>query len=136
MEEKIKKSDEESSPETSITLLISVGGTIIHASLVSKTIKKGVWGIQKSIENPLKITINGDENSSNEENRKNTIIENLNKIYRSELPKIFDNVKPDELEFETIDVDLRLHIDLGNKISALFLGGLSCLYILKSKFFN
>ena len=42
---------------------------------------------------------------------------------------MFNNIRPDELEFETLELQLRVHIDMGNKIQGLFLAALTCLYI-------
>lgn len=101
----------------------------MQGTLTSRTLKKGVWGMQRQIENPVKIEISGSENSTKQEERSNIIVQNILNIYREELPEVFNNIRPDELEFETLELQLRVHIDMGNKIMGIFLAALSCLYI-------
>ena len=81
----------------------------------------------------MTVNISGNENSQEIEDKQSVIKKNLLDVYKRNLREVFDNVKPDELEFETLSLNLRIHIDMGNKITALFLAGLSCLYLLKAK---
>lgn len=113
--------------------MLSIGGTAIQSVMKIKKIKKGVWGIQKTIENPVRILFTGEENCSKKEERVSSILNNLLEIYREYLPDTFNNVNPDELEIETIEVNLRLHIDMGNKIEAIFFAALTSLYLLLQK---
>jgi len=89
--------------------------------------------MQRALENPMTINISGDENSDKLEDRKNTIIQNLLNLYKEEMPAVFNNINPDELEFETLSLNLRVHIDMGDKIMGMYLGALACLYILLGK---
>ena len=86
--------------------------------------------MQRAIENPLTISITGDENSDKVEDRKSSIIQNLLNLYKEELPAVFNNINPDELEFEMLTLSMRIHIDMGDKVMGMYLGALTCLYLL------
>lgn len=98
-----------------------------------KKIKKGVWGIQREIENPISVQITGEENYGSPESKSNSIVYHIMEIYKEYLPDVVDNVKPDEVEFETIELSMRLSIDMGNKSEAYFLAALIPLYMLLHK---
>lgn len=49
------------------------------------------------------------------------------------MPSTFNNVNPDELEFETLTLSMKLHIDMGNKVEAIMLAALTSLYLFLEK---
>lgn len=112
-----------------ISVFVQIGGSTIQGTLTHKILKKGVWGMQREIEKPVKVIISG-AGSDDQSTHENPIVaQNILSIYREELPQIFNNIRPDENQFDTISVNLRVHLDAGNKIEGLFLAALTCLYI-------
>jgi len=85
--------------------------------------------MQREIEKPVKVIISSGSSTDSVSHENPIIAQNILNIFREELPEIFHNIKPDENEFETVSVNLRVHLDAGNKISGLFLASLTCLYI-------
>lgn len=112
-----------------ISVFVQIGGTTVQGTLSSKILKKGVWGMQKEIENPVKVVISSGEPQDKTIDENPILAQNILNIFREELPQIFYNIRPDENEFETVSVSLRVHLNAGNKVAALFLASLSCLYI-------
>mgnify|MGYP000662145772 CR=1 FL=1 len=85
--------------------------------------------MQREIEKAVKVLISSSGFTEQTSHENPVIAQNILNIYKDELPEIFNNIRPDENEFETVSVNLRVHLDAGNKITGLFLAALTCLYI-------
>ena len=77
----------------------------------------------------MKVIISGSGSEEQSTCANPIISQNILNIFKEELPHIFNNIRPDENQFDTIGINLRVHLDAGNKIAGLFLAALTCLYI-------
>lgn len=75
--------------------MVSLGSTICHSFFESKSIKKGQPGLQRAMDNPIKISL-GNEKKEEIAKMKNLLALEIGRVF----PQILDNLKPDENEFE------------------------------------
>ena len=87
-----------------MSVMVSIGSTIAHAYFKSNLVRKGQPGLQRAMDNPIKINI--DKNLDQRVAKiKNLLAVEIGRVF----PGIIDNLKPDDDEFEVnTDIIIRL----------------------------
>jgi hypothetical protein len=114
-----------------VDIFVSIGGTIVQASLKAITVQRGVFGSMRAAQQPITINISGEENLKVGESFKTQYT--LHQFIRKEVMRLrgkeFAELRPEKDTFPTLTFNLRLLMDEGNHQIALLLAAFALIYI-------